>query len=271
MISIRSKFLLFILLFLQLEAYSQLKDINLYIGAQSLKNFDFEESQLIDADWSFEKPRAAFSSELSVNYCPFNNAQFFFQTGLQYFRLKGQQTTFDYLSEWNGIDLGGPPEISAESLEYTAIDYGFNFQYATYFVSPTYSWILSKSVRVTFGAGGVIYLASTKQKGFQVFTSPDSFALNISQFENSYQDYGFGYKVSTSINKTFSAKLGVSLKAEYNAIKTTIGEGSRSVLYYGNTDFVGQNGITVPIHEQTLDLSGFNLMIGVSIQLAKNQ
>ena len=264
----RRKYLLIFFLLSELAVYGQLKELNLYLGAQSL-DIKLNDFVILEPEWSFERPRAAFSSEFSVNYCPFNGEHLFFQSGLQYFRLNGQQTTFDHVAQLNGIDLGGSPEVSPEPSEYIEIDYGFNFQYVTYFVSPTYSWSIGKSMNVTFGVGGIIYLASTKQKGYQVFTNPDSYALNFSQFENSYQDYGFGYKLTTSVNKTLSDRLGISLKAEYNAVKTTIGEDSRSVLYYGNTDFVGQNGIAVPIHKQTLDLSGFNLMIGVTFQLIK--
>ncbi|MEP2026433.1 MAG: hypothetical protein ABJH98_11600 [Reichenbachiella sp.] len=264
---IRGKFFLLFLLSLQLTSYGQFKDINLYVGVQSLNNLHFNNSEALSPDWAIYNAKAAFSSELSINYFPTKSKRFFVQTGFKYFRLNGQHKTVEYISEFNGIDLGELPELFVEYGDY---EYGFDFQYATYFISPTYTWPISNSMNVTFGVGGMIYLASTKQEGVSVFTAPDSFAITNSQYEGNYQDYGLAYNLSTTISKVFTDKFSLSLKAEYSFMEITIGEDSKSVLYYGNSDFAGQSGITVPIHKQTLDLSGLNLMIGFSFRLAKN-
>ncbi|MEO9801727.1 MAG: hypothetical protein ABJF04_00700 [Reichenbachiella sp.] len=255
----QGKSLLFFLLFLKLTTYGQLKEINWYAGAQSLNITQFNELEITGPEWDFKNAKAAFSTELSFNYFPLKNDLFFIQTGIKYFRLKSQHNTIEYITELNGIDLGGTSDI-----QYGEFDYGFNFQYIVCFISPSFQLKLSKGLVATIGVGAMIHRATTKQDGFQIIIDPDTFEWTNSQFTGSYQDYAFSYNLSTSLTKDLSKKLGVSLKVEYNFIKSNIGEESRSI-YYGA--LLNQENITVPIHVRDLDLSGLNVMLGASFRL----
>ena len=248
---------------------SQIRDLNVYFGSQLMDVANVNELTDYGPEWDFKKAKAAFSSECSINYLPFNTNHFYFQIGLKYFRLKRQHRDVVYFSELNGIDLGTPS--SGWDLAYDNYKYGFNFQYVTMSIAPTYSFSINESSNVTVGIGGMFYWAATMQRGVEVKTNPNTFAITATQYKGNYTDFGLTYNLSSAFYKSLNEKIGLTFKVEYNFLKTSIGEEKESVLYYGNADYIDENGISVPIHKQNLDLSGLNVMVGASFRINNSE
>lgn len=249
----RTKFLIHIFLFYGLNAYSQIQEVNLYLGNQFLSISQINEWEHI---WDLNPIKSALSTELSANYYPFENKRFFIQPGLKYHKVRSQNRSVEFFKEVMGIS----------DVTYGDFRYGFDSQYFVFHISPSYKISVSKSVNLMIGIGLMTHLVKTKQYGFQVHVDPETFASTTSQYQSKYRAYGLSYNLSTSISKRLTNRLMLALKMEYNWISTVIGEESESAIF---SILPNRNNITVPIHRNNLNLSGLNMLLGVSYKINK--